>query len=58
MNRSLLLLLASLTGVTPVPAAEVLIVADEFPAMHFLADKLKSEAESALEAADPDKIMG
>jgi hypothetical protein len=43
MIRSLLLLLASLAGVTPVPAAEVLIVADEFPAMQFLAEKLKSE---------------
>ncbi len=43
MIRSLLLLLASLAGVTPASAAEVLIVADEFPAMQFLADKLKSE---------------
>lgn len=43
MIRSLLLLIGSLLGVTTIPAAEVLIVADEFPAMHFLADKLKSE---------------
>ncbi|MCL4178180.1 MAG: ThuA domain-containing protein [Verrucomicrobia bacterium] len=43
MIRSILLLIGSLLEVTTIPAAEVLIVADEFPAMHFLAEKLKSE---------------
>ena len=43
MIRSLLLLIGSLLGVTTIPAAEVLIVADEFPAMQFLAEKLKYE---------------
>ena len=43
MIRSLLLLMGSLAGVGTASAADVLIVADEFPAMHFLADVLKSE---------------
>jgi hypothetical protein len=43
MIRSLFLLIGSLLGAITIPAAEVLIVADEFPAMRFLAEKLKSE---------------
>jgi hypothetical protein len=56
MIRSLLLLLASLAGVTPVSAADVLIVADEFPAMHFLAEKLKSEENLATLVVAQDNL--
>ena len=43
MIRSFLLLIGSLLGAITAPGADVLIVADEFPAMHFLAEKLESE---------------
>jgi hypothetical protein len=56
MFRLVLSLVTSLASYLTVAAADVLIVADEFPAMQFLAGKLKTEEALATRVVDQDNL--